>query len=55
MIISEILRKEGFEQWPGLVDFLASCLDHQDGNVVDGAFKVQRWFSSSSSSSLMLY
>ena len=37
--MTEILKKNGYHDWPGLVEFLSNCLDNNDPNIVDGAFQ----------------
>jgi hypothetical protein len=39
IVITEILKKAGYHDWPGLVEFLSNCLDNSDPNIVDGAFQ----------------
>jgi transportin-1 len=39
IVMTEILKKNGYDDWPGLVEFLANCLDNVDPNIVDGAFQ----------------
>jgi len=38
ILLTTILNTNGLGNWPGIIEYLASCLENQDENLLEGAF-----------------